>query len=121
MGAFRAIAIGITAFVVGLGDGHVENPFCFLNLRADFGQVTDLQRGAVLLDDFHQVDPIKVQVVVYHFKSFLGKIEGLLNQVTVGVLHTFFFMSAFADRVSADSSRRFCALLDRLIDAGCQN
>ena len=121
MRTFRAIAIGIAAFVVGLGDGNVEYSFGFLNLRADFGQVTDLQRGAVLLDDFHQVDPVKVQVVVNHFESFLGKIEGLLDQVTVGVLHTFFFMSAFATVVSADSSWRLCALLDRPIDAGCQN
>jgi len=87
MGAFRAIAIGIRSFVVILCNGNVENPFRFLNLRADLREVRDLERGAVLLDNFHQVNTIEVEVVINHFKSFLGKVKSLFDQVTVCVLH----------------------------------
>ena len=87
MRTFGAITIGISAFVIALRDSHIEYPFGFLNLRADFRKIGDFQRRTVLFDDFHQVDSVKVKVVVNHFKTFLGKVKGLFDQVAVRILH----------------------------------
>ena len=87
MRTLGAIAVRIRTFVVVLCDGNVENPFRFLNLQADLGQVGNLERRSVLLDDIHEVDAVEVEVMVNNFKSFLGEVKSLFYEVAVCVLH----------------------------------
>ncbi|MFM7728806.1 MAG: hypothetical protein ACKO7B_19055, partial [Flavobacteriales bacterium] len=109
MGAFGAVTIGVTAFVVRFRNSDIENPLSFFDLRADLGQVGDLQWRAILLDDFHQVDAVEMELIINHLEAFLWKVEGLFNQVAVRVLHHDFLFRLLrsglflADPASSDS------------------
>ncbi len=81
------VAIVIRTLVVRLGDSHIKQTFRTLYLTADFGQVGNLQRGAVLLDNLHQRDVVEVQFAILGTEFILRKIESLINQIIVLVLH----------------------------------
>ena len=77
----------VFALIIGLGHSHLEQAFGPLDLRGNLGQVTDFQRRAILLNDFHKVDVVEQQVSVHYHKFVLREIEGLFNQVDVFVFH----------------------------------
>ena len=85
--ALGAIAVLILPLVVGLGHRHIEQHLGLLDLLADLGQIRNLERSAVLLDDVHQVDPVPQQIVSIEFELVLGPFKGLLDQVGVFVAH----------------------------------
>ena len=77
--ALGTIAVIVCAFVIGLGDGNVEHPLGPLDLRADLGQVGDLERGAVLLDYLHQRNVVEVQFAIFGSEFVLREFEGLVD------------------------------------------
>ena len=85
--ALGAVAIVVSASVVGFCDGHVEQALGALYLRADLGQVGDFQRCAILLDDFHQRYVVEIEFAVLGAEFVLRKVESLVNQVVILVLH----------------------------------
>ena len=87
MVALRAEAVVVTAFVVGLCDGHVEPAFRFLDVGGNLRQIGDFQRRAVLFDDVHQRYFVEYQVVVFHVELFLREVVGLRNQIDVLGFH----------------------------------
>lgn len=89
--ALGAVAVVVGAFVVGLGDGDVEEPLGALNLGAYFGQIGDLQRGSVLLNDFHEGDVVEIEFAVFGAEFVLGEFERLVDQIVILVLHCFDF------------------------------
>ena len=82
-----AVAVVILSLVVRLGHSHLEQTFGPLDLRRNLGEVRQLQGGAVLLDDFHQVDVVEKQIAVRHHEFVLREVKGLVNKVYVLVLH----------------------------------
>ena len=85
--ALGAIAIVIAAFIVNLGHRHIEQAFGALNLRSNLRQIGYLQRRSVLLDYVHQRNLVKIQFVVRHRKLILRKLESLLDQIDILILH----------------------------------
>ena len=85
--ALGAIAIVIATLVVDLGHRHIEQAFGALNLRSNLRQIGYLQRRSVLLDYVHQRNLVKIQFVVRHRKLILRKLESLLDQIDILVLH----------------------------------
>jgi hypothetical protein len=58
-----------------------------LDLRPDFGQVTNPQRRAILSDQVYQRDTVEEQITILDVKSILWKIKSLVNQVKIIVRH----------------------------------
>src|ERR1700743_2771361 len=87
MRAFGAIAVNVTAFIIGFGHGHVEQPLGLLDLGADLWQIGDLQRCTILLDDIHEWDIIEIQLIISYIEAFLGEIEGLMYKVGIAIIH----------------------------------
>ena len=81
----------VVALIVHLGHGHIEHPLGPLYLRGYFGQIRYLQRRAVLFDDIHHRNIVRniveIQSSVLYTEFVLRKLEGLLNQIDVLVLH----------------------------------
>jgi hypothetical protein len=86
MRAFGAVAIKILSFIAvplyGIGEHFLRFPDLHTNLR----QEGELHRSAVFVDQGFEVRTVKLQVIIFHFKTFLWEIEGLLHQVGVGVI-----------------------------------
>ena len=82
------VAVMVVALIVHLGHGHVEHPLGPLYLGGYFGQIRYLQRRTVLLDDVHHRDVVKIEGPVFYAEFVLRKLEGLLDQIDVLVLHT---------------------------------
>jgi hypothetical protein len=86
MRAFRTIAVEIFAFVVMLFDGGSEHLLGLIDLAPDLGQIRQLHRSAVLVDQGFQIDSIELKIVVFDFETFLREIKGLRHQVGVCVI-----------------------------------
>ena len=87
VGTFCAVAVIVFALVLMLFDSIGEHLFCLFDLHADLGQVSELHGGAVLVDERFQVEPVKLQIIVFYIEPFLGKVKGLVHQVGVRVIH----------------------------------
>ena len=87
MARFGAVAIIVGAVVVGLGYCDIEHTLGALYLRGDFGQISNLERSAVLLDDLHQRDVVEVEFAIFCAELILREIEGLVDQIVVFVFH----------------------------------
>ncbi len=87
MGAFGTIAIEIFPFIAMLFDGGGEHLLGLVDLHADLGQIGQFHRRAILVDQCFNIEPVKLKIIVFYFKTFLGKIEGLLYQVGVRIVH----------------------------------
>jgi hypothetical protein len=59
----------------------------FFDLHTDFWQVGELHRRAIFIDQGFQVNTVVLEVIILYIKSFLGKIKGLIYQITVGIVH----------------------------------
>ena len=81
------VAVMVVALIVHLGHGHIEHPLGPLYLRGYFWQIRYLQRRAVLFDDIHHRNIVEIQSSVLYTEFVLRKLEGLLNQIDVLVLH----------------------------------
>ena len=87
MRTLGAIAIRVRTFVVGFGNGHVEQALGLLYLLADAGQIRNFQRRSILLNDVHKRNAVEVELIVEHTKFILWKIKRLLDEVDVFALH----------------------------------
>ena len=87
MARLGAVAVVVRALVIDLGHRHVEHALGSVDLLRDLGQVGDLERRAVLLDQFHERNVVEVQLVVLARELVLREIERLFDQVNVLVFH----------------------------------
>ena len=87
MRTFGAVAVVVIALIVNLCHGDIEHSLRSLYLRGDLRQIRYLQRCAVLSDDIHHRDIVKIKCSVFYTEFVLWKLEGLLNQIDVLVLH----------------------------------
>ena len=85
--ALGAIAIVICTLVVNLCHRYIEHTLSPLDLRRNLRQISDLERSAILVDDVHHVDVMEVELTVLYHKLILRKLECLVNQINVLVLH----------------------------------
>jgi hypothetical protein len=69
-----------------LFDSFLKHALGLADLHANLGQETDLKRRTVLINQVSEVYPVELKVAVLHFKIFLGKMEGLIYQVSVSIL-----------------------------------
>ena len=69
-----------------LFNGGGKHLLGLVDLIADLGQIRQLQRSAVLVDQGFQIDAIKLKIVVFDFETFLREIKGLRHQVGVCVI-----------------------------------
>jgi hypothetical protein len=70
-----------------LFNGSGKKMLCLFYLHTDLGQVGYFHRRAVLGDQRLHVKTIKVEIAFIDFQSFLGKIESLLYEIKIGVVH----------------------------------
>lgn len=62
--------------------------FGFVDLHSNLRQIRKFQRSSILLDDFFEIQFIELQIaIVINIKSFLWKMEGLVHQRGVGIVH----------------------------------
>ena len=87
LGTLGAVAVVVFSLVIGLGHGHLEKALGPLDLGGNLGQITDLERSAVLFNNLHQVDVVEHQIAVHNHKLILREIEGLVDKVDVLVFH----------------------------------
>src|SRR5262245_39833268 len=83
MRRLRAIAIGVLAIILEALHCVVESRLYETNVFADAWKVSELERGAVLLDDIHQRHVVEEQLVLPNFELFLGELKGLFNEFAV--------------------------------------
>ncbi len=87
MRAFRTVTIIIGTLVIRLCYCHVEQSFRLLDLGTYLGEVGNLQRRSVLLDDVHERYIMESQFVFFHIELLLREFECLLYQIDILVLH----------------------------------
>ena len=87
LGTLGAVAVMVLSLIIRFSHSHLEQAFGPLDLRGNLGQVTDFQRRAILLNDFHKVDVVEHQIAVHHHEFVLGEVEGLIYKVNVLVFH----------------------------------
>src|ERR1700730_12631120 len=87
MTAFGAIAINIFAFVAVFLHRIGKHLLCPLDLHTNFGQISKFHGGTILRYQRLEIESIILKIIVVHVKTFLGKIEGLLHQVEIGIIH----------------------------------
>jgi hypothetical protein len=85
--ALGAVTIIVFAFIFVLFDGIGKHPLGFVDLHPDFWKIGQLHRRTILVDQAFDIKPVKEQVVVLYHKIFLRKVEGLVHQVGVTVIH----------------------------------
>src|SRR5690606_17528046 len=77
------ITVGIISLIVVLLYSIVEISLRILYVLTDLGQISQLQRSAVGINNLHQINPIEMEVVVLHLKFPRRKVKGLLDQVNI--------------------------------------
>ena len=87
LGAFGAIAVKIFAGVFKLFKGLAEAGFGFLYLAAYLRQVCQLQGSAIFVNNALQGYIVEKKLVVFYIETLLREIEGLVNEVAIGVVH----------------------------------
>ena len=85
--ALGTIAVVIFPLVLMLFDRIGKHLFGLIDLHADFGQIGQLHRSAILGDQCLQIEAIELKGILFNVKPVLGKVEGLLHQVGVGIVH----------------------------------
>ena len=87
MRAFRAVTIVIVALIVNFGHSDIEHPLCSLDLIGYLREIGYFERRAVLSDYIHHGNIMKIEQAVLHTKLILRKLERLVDQINVLVLH----------------------------------
>lgn len=77
--AFSAIAIVIITLIPKRIHSGVEQLPRPLDLGANFRQIRQFKRRTIFLYQVNQGDTVKLEVIVLKVKTFLRKIEGLIN------------------------------------------
>ncbi len=83
----RTVAVVVGTLVIDLGHRHVEHALGTVDLLRYLGQIGDLQRRSVLLDNVHQRHAVKIEFVVLYGELILRKLERLFDKVDVLVFH----------------------------------
>ena len=89
MRTLGAVAVEVFAFILMLLEGIGEHGLRLVDLHADLGQIGQLKRGTILVDQVFQVEPVELEISVLGFEAFLGEVECLLDQIGVRVAHCF--------------------------------
>jgi hypothetical protein len=87
MGAFGAIAVEVFSFILMPFERVGKHCFCLSDLHPDLRQVGKLHRRTVLIDQRFDVEIIILQISVFYIKIFLWKIEGLIYEVAIRIIH----------------------------------
>ena len=66
-----------------------EHVFRLVDLHPDLGEIRQLQRCTVFVNEGFDIKTIKDQIPLLNFQTFLWKIECLLNKVSVCVIAQF--------------------------------
>ena len=85
---FGAIAVAVFSLVVLRFHGTVKPVFRFFDLVTDFGQISQLKRRAVFIDQVFKRNAVKTQISIVQVKSILWEVICLLNEVKITVLHS---------------------------------
>lgn len=64
-------------------DRIVEVGLCILDILGNLGQIRQLQRRSISLDNLHQVHTVEMKLIVFNVKFFCGEIKGLLDEINV--------------------------------------
>src|SRR5690606_22722246 len=83
MGGFGAITISVFSFVIMRLNGIVKVGLGILDALADFWNIRQLQGCPIGLYYLHQVNPVKIEIVVQNLKFPGWKIEGLFYQINI--------------------------------------
>ena len=83
-----AIAVKILAVILVLSDRIVEHFFRLIDLHPYFRQECHFKRRTVFFYQCADIHPVKLQgIVVIYVKSFLWKMEGLVYEISVCIIH----------------------------------
>ena len=68
-------------------DGIVEHLFSLGNLLTNLRQIGELEGRTVFVYQFLNVKSVKKKIVFLYCEVLLGKIEGLLDEIGVCIIH----------------------------------
>jgi hypothetical protein len=87
MRAFGTVAVVIFAFVLVLFHGIPEPVLGAFDVVGNGRKVSEFQRRAVLLHEFHQVNFMKFKIVLIEREFFLREIIRLVDEVEIFGIH----------------------------------
>ena len=89
MRTFGAVTVVVRSVVIVLLHRLGEDALGPLDVFRDARQVGQAQRSSVFLDQPHQIDAVKGEVVSFEVEFFLREVERLVDQVYVTCFHPF--------------------------------
>lgn len=87
MRAFGAITIKILTIVTVLFNSIVKHFFGLAYLLANFGQIGKLKGGTIFIYERLNINAIKLQAIIIYIKILLRKVERLMNEVGISIIH----------------------------------
>ena len=85
VGRLCAVAVRVLAIVLEPFDGVIEGGLHEPDVLANPWKVSELEGRAVFFYDVDQRNVIEQEFVVAYFKFFLGKFEGLFDQLAIAL------------------------------------
>jgi hypothetical protein len=86
VGAFGTIAVIVLAFVFMPFERIVKPLLGLIDLLTDLGEIGQLQRGTVFVDECLQIEAVVTEIFVFDSEILLREVECLMHQVGVRVI-----------------------------------
>ena len=83
MGRLCTITIGIVGFVIMLLHSPCEQAAGIVNILANFGNVGKLQGCPVFLNNIHERNIVKIELILIDVEFALWEFKGLFDQIDV--------------------------------------
>ena len=87
VGALGTVAIEVFPFIVMFLHCRGKHLLRLIDLLADLGQIGQLHRRSIFVNQRFQIEAIKLQVIVFDVESFLREVKGLRHQIGVRIVH----------------------------------
>src|SRR5438105_3976057 len=85
--ALGAITIKIFAIIAMLFNRIIKQFLRLRDLHPDLWQKGELEGRAILVYQFFHINSIKMEVIFFNIKAFLRKMEGLVDEISICVIH----------------------------------
>jgi hypothetical protein len=85
--AFGTIAIVIITIVLMPFNSIVKHLLGLIDLLTNFRQIRKLEGRTILVYQCLYIQPVELEIIIFYSKAFLRKIEGLMYEVGICVVH----------------------------------
>jgi hypothetical protein len=88
VGTFGAIAIVVAAFVFMLLEGLLKHVLCLVYLHPNLWEISNFEGRSVFINKGLDINIVKHQIpIIIQFITFLRKVESLIHQRGVRIVH----------------------------------